>query len=81
MDIEEWKKKVEGAEGDGWCAPGVSCEICHGAFLITPKPHGCDFEDAPLGNKHCHYERKEDTIRNEQQKVIAVYVTWDRVEE
>lgn len=35
MDIEEWKKKVEGAEGDGWCAPGVSCEICHGAFLIN----------------------------------------------
>jgi hypothetical protein len=22
-----------------------------------PKPHGCDFDDAPLGNKHCHYEK------------------------
>ena len=22
-----------------------------------PKPHGCDFDDAPLGNKHCHYDK------------------------
>ncbi len=22
-----------------------------------PKPHGCDFDDAPLGNKHCHYNK------------------------
>jgi hypothetical protein len=22
-----------------------------------PKPHGCDFDDAPLGNKHCHFEK------------------------
>lgn len=29
MDIEEWKKKLEGAEPDGWCAADVRCEICH----------------------------------------------------
>jgi hypothetical protein len=23
----------------------------------APKPHGCDFDDAPLGNKHCHYDK------------------------
>lgn len=34
MDIEEWKQKLKGAERDGWCAPGVRCEICHRAFLI-----------------------------------------------
>jgi hypothetical protein len=22
-----------------------------------PKPHGCAFNDAPLGAKHCHYDR------------------------
>jgi hypothetical protein len=27
------------------------------AVVINHKPHGCDFEDAPLGNKHCHYEK------------------------
>lgn len=34
MDIEERKKQLEGAERDGWCDPGVSCEICQRAFLI-----------------------------------------------
>ena len=22
-----------------------------------PKPHGCTYNDAPLGDKHCHYEK------------------------
>jgi hypothetical protein len=22
-----------------------------------PKPHGCAFSDAPLGDKHCHFEK------------------------
>lgn len=22
-----------------------------------PKPHGCAFGDAPLGDKHCHYDK------------------------
>ena len=22
-----------------------------------PKPHGCGFNDAPLGDKHCHYDK------------------------
>jgi hypothetical protein len=24
---------------------------------VQPKPHGCDFSDAPLGDKHCHYDK------------------------
>ncbi len=56
-------------------------QISQDAVSIAPKPHGCDFDDAPLGNKHCHYERKEELVRNEQGKVIAVYVTWDKLEE
>jgi hypothetical protein len=23
-----------------------------------PKPHGCAYNDAPLGDKHCHYDRQ-----------------------
>ena len=46
-------------------------QISQEAVSIASKPHGCDFEDAPLGNKHCHYERKEEAVRNEQGKVIA----------
>lgn len=34
MDTEQRKQKLEGAEGVGWCAPRVRCEICHRASLI-----------------------------------------------
>jgi hypothetical protein len=26
-------------------------------IYVEPKPHGCAFNDAPLGDKHCHYEK------------------------
>ena len=50
------------------------------AVFIDQKPHGCDFGDAPLGNKHCHFERQEAVTKDEQGKVTAVYVTWEKVE-
>jgi hypothetical protein len=24
---------------------------------VPPKPHGCAYDDAPLGDKHCHYDK------------------------
>ena len=53
--------------------------------VVEPKPHGCDFDDAPLGNKHCHYEKAVDVQRapcgGSDCKVTEVYVSWRRVEE
>lgn len=52
--------------------------------FVQPKPHGCDFNDAPLGNKHCHYEKSVDVIRacdRPDCKVTTVYVSWRKVEE
>jgi hypothetical protein len=49
--------------------------------FIEPKPHGCDFNDSPLGNKHCHYERKEEAAKDEQGRVTFVYVYWNKVQE
>jgi hypothetical protein len=52
--------------------------------VIQPKPHGCDFDDAPLGNKHCHYEKSMDVERDcpsSDCRVLAVYVSWRKVEE
>jgi hypothetical protein len=34
LDIEEWKRNLEGAEPDGWCNPGVRCEACGKAYQI-----------------------------------------------
>jgi hypothetical protein len=51
--------------------------------FVEPKPHGCDFEDAPLGNKHCHYEKEVNVQRacgGPDCRVTAVYEGWHRVE-
>jgi len=43
---------------------------------------GCDFYDAPLGNKHRHYEKQVDTVKDcPDCKVTAVYVSWRKIEE
>ena len=31
--------------------------------VFAKVPHNCDFLTAPLGSKHCHYERVVTTIR------------------
>lgn len=52
--------------------------------IIEPKPHGCDFDDAPLGNKHCHYEKSVDVQRECSRpdcQAVAVYVSWRKIEE
>lgn len=52
--------------------------------FIEPKPHGCDFDDAPLGNKHCHYEKVLETEKAcpaPDCRVTGVYVSWHRLEE
>jgi len=37
--------------------------------IIVPKPHGCDFGDAPFGNKHCHFEK---VVNRETRAVHAI---------
>ena len=52
--------------------------------IIQPQPHGCDFDDAPLGNKHCHYQKSVDVERTcpgPNCEATAVYVSWRKVEE
>jgi len=47
-------------------------------------PHGCAFDDAPLGNKHCHYEKVVETTKacpEAECKVTAVYVAWQKVQD
>jgi hypothetical protein len=34
MDIEAWKRKLDGAERDGLCGPSVHCEVCGEAFQV-----------------------------------------------
>ncbi len=51
---------------------------------IDSKPHGCDFSDAPLGEKHCHFEKDVDIVRECERpncKVRSVSVLWRKVSE
>lgn len=52
--------------------------------FVQPKPHGCDFDDAPLGNKHCHYEKHVEVERacpGPDCRVTSVYVSWSKIDE
>jgi hypothetical protein len=52
--------------------------------FVEAKPHGCDFDDAPLGNKHCRFEKVVDVERacpEPDCRVTGVYVSWRKVEE
>jgi hypothetical protein len=60
-------------------------------------PHNCDFLTAPLGSKHCHYERVVTTIRIRRDQMSedegktwgpvtpgakrTVYVSWNKVDD
>jgi hypothetical protein len=58
--------------------------VSQDAVVVEPKPHGCDFDDAPLGNKHCHFEKvvtTEKACPSPSCRVTSVYVGWRRVEE
>jgi hypothetical protein len=56
-------------------------QVSQDAVFIAPKPPGCDSEDARVGNKHCHFDRKEGVERDNQGNITAVYVTWEKVQE
>ncbi len=59
-------------------------DVSQDQVFVEPKPHGCDYDDAPLGNKHCHFERVVDTAKHcvgSNCRVTAVYESWKKVEE
>ena len=50
--------------------------------FMDPKPAGCDFTDAPLGDKHCHFEQDLNVVRDcltPNCPVKRVYVSWHKV--
>jgi hypothetical protein len=48
---------------------------------VQPKPHDCDWGKAPLGSKYCHFEKAVNPIKDENGKVVEVYVGWTKVGE
>jgi hypothetical protein len=71
----------------GWVAFTDSVNIEN--VTVAPKPHDCEWDSAPLGSKHCHYDSHEmrfDAKGNPGQpgnegpndKVVVV---WEKVSE
>jgi hypothetical protein len=58
---------------------------------ISDKPHDCEWDTAPMGNKLCHYEKSVSVIREDlkpwelyagkKAKVNSVFVTWNKVKD
>ena len=52
--------------------------------FMDPKPKGCDFTDAPLGDKHGHFEQSLNVVRECLEPncpVKRIYVSWHKVED
>ena len=50
--------------------------------FVEPTPHGCAYDDAPLGSKHCAFERHVELIRpSDDQPITDVFVSYRRVED
>jgi hypothetical protein len=50
--------------------------------FMDAKPQGCDFTDAPVGDKHCHFEQSLNVVREcltPNCPVKRVYVSWHKV--
>jgi hypothetical protein len=83
------------AAGCSWAQPDAAeyakdYDVPESAVIMPTDnaPHGCAFDDAPLGNKHCHWERIVEAVDVNYQpvkqsglKARKVYVTWERVQD
>jgi hypothetical protein len=47
------------------------------SVYIEPKPHDCEWDAAPIGNKYCHYKKSE--MYDSASK--SVYLGWEKVTE
>jgi hypothetical protein len=61
-----------------WYSLRYQTDINHVA--VDRKPHDCDFDKAPIGNKECHYQRIVGTVKETDGKT-SVYAGWQKVED
>ncbi|SPF46053.1 hypothetical protein SBA1_630002 [Candidatus Sulfotelmatobacter kueseliae] len=59
----------------------IEYDVATEKVYVQEKPHDCEWEKAPLGNKYCHFEKHVEPVKDDSGKVTAVYVGWEKVEE
>ena len=60
---------------------GILCGTDEKNVMYIPKPHDCDFDKAPQGNKECHFERRVNVEAALANNPVKVTVTWEKVQE
>jgi hypothetical protein len=61
----------------------VQYDVSRDHLFLTPMPHDCDFDKAPLGNKECHFKKVVTVGHNDANlpyKVTDVYISWEKVQ-
>jgi len=70
------------AEPPGQYGIALKYNVTMEQVFMDAKPKDCDFADAPLGDKHCHYEQSLNVVRQcltPNCPVERVYVSWHKV--
>jgi hypothetical protein len=47
------------------------------SVFIDRRPHDCEYETAPLGNKNCHYDAKVTSVRTSQAADGTGWASYD----
>lgn len=84
----EWATKWRYSSEDG---------LKDAVYVIDNQPHNCEFWSAPIGDKHCHYDKVVHTIRVRNGLMsydegkswsqatpdvrVSVFVSWSKIEE
>jgi hypothetical protein len=48
---------------------------------VADKPHDCNWDVAPLGNKYCHYEEVPIINHDQSGNIESIYVSWSKIRE
>jgi hypothetical protein len=77
-----WVTPGKHAEPPGQYGIALKYNVTMEQVIMDAKPQGCDFSDAPIGDKHCHFEPSVNVVRSCLQPncpVERVYVSWQKV--
>jgi hypothetical protein len=47
---------------------------------VDKQPTDCEWSDAPIGDKNCHYKKNVYEETNAHGRVTDVWITWEKVE-
>ena len=74
---------VYGVSYRGWVA--FTNNVAVENVYVEPKPHDCEWDSAPLGSKHCHYEshvvQTAGVGNHIDDSKIKIAVEWEKVTE